>query len=257
MERDDSGARIIRGHGSVFGVFSEDLGGFREMIHEGAFDDVLADQSLDCVCLVNHDDNLLLGRNTSGTLKLGTDAKGLTYECTLPETSYANDLAVSMDRGDITQSSFAFTVDWTDSRTEDNPEGAYEERFVGGAWELHIFRVSGLYDVSPVTRPAYREADVRSAAAVIERAESRRTAIHEPNADVASTVAPITQSDFQAMVDTAMEHAERKVEQAEKHRENLNALQARQQADDRLTKDSQTLLNQTRLAAKPEHRRVA
>ena len=97
----------------------------------------------------------------------------MAYECTLPDTQAGRDLAVSLDRGDITQSSFAFTMDWSDERSEDNPEGAYGEEYRDGKWELHIYRVKELFDVSPVTYPAYKAADVRSAGQVIQRAKDR------------------------------------------------------------------------------------
>jgi HK97 family phage prohead protease len=69
MEEMEDGTRIIRGHGSVFNSLSEDLGGFREIIHTGAFDEALGKS--DIRCLINHDANLILGRNTSGTLEVG------------------------------------------------------------------------------------------------------------------------------------------------------------------------------------------
>lgn len=163
MEETEDGARVIRGHGSVFDSLSEDLGGFREIIHTGAFDDALANS--DIRCLINHDANLILGRNTSGTLEVGIDDEGLYYNCSLPDTTYARDLSVSLDRGDITQSSFAFTMDWEDDSTHE-----YEMR-EDGSWVLHIRKVQELFDVSPVTYPAYKAADVRTAADHLERAK--------------------------------------------------------------------------------------
>jgi HK97 family phage prohead protease len=164
MEEMEDGTRIIRGHGSVFNSLSEDLGGFREIIHTGAFDEALGKS--DIRCLINHDANLILGRNTSGTLEVGIDEAGLSYSCKLPDTSYARDLSVSLDRGDITQSSFAFTMDWErEGETYD-----YELR-EDGQWVLHIRQVEELFDVSPVTFPAYKAADVRTATDHLARAK--------------------------------------------------------------------------------------
>ena len=123
---------------------SEDLGGFREIIAPGAFDDVLEN---DVRALINHDGNLILARTTSGTLALSTDEKGLRYEFEIPESSYGKDLAVSMKRGDITQSSFAFTV----------ADDSWETR--DGMDVRTINKVKRLFDVSPVTYPAYPDAD--------------------------------------------------------------------------------------------------
>jgi HK97 family phage prohead protease len=134
----------VVGHASVYNTMSEDLGGFREIIAPGAFDDVLEN---DVRALINHDGNLILARTTSGTLALSTDEKGLRYEFEMPETSYGKDLAVSMKRGDITQSSFAFTV----------ADDSWETR--DGMDVRTINKVKRLFDVSPVTYPAYPDAD--------------------------------------------------------------------------------------------------
>ena len=120
------------------------MGGFKEIIAPGAFDDVLGD---DVRALINHDGNLILARTTSGTLQLSTDEMGLRYEFTIPETSYGKDLAVSMERGDITQSSFAFTV------SDDSWET------IDGEDVRTITKVARLFDVSPVTYPAYPDAN--------------------------------------------------------------------------------------------------
>ncbi len=134
----------VVGHASVYNTMSEDLGGFREIIAPGAFDNVLEN---DVRALINHDGNLILARTTSGTLALSTDEKGLRYEFEMPETSYGKDLAVSMKRGDITQSSFAFTV----------ADDSWETR--DGMDVRTINKVKRLFDVSPVTYPAYPDAD--------------------------------------------------------------------------------------------------
>ena len=81
--------------------------GYYEQIEKGAFDDVMND---DVRAYYNHDENYLLGRVSSGTLRIGTDKRGLYYEVDLPNTTYANDLVELMKRGDINQSSFAFLI---------------------------------------------------------------------------------------------------------------------------------------------------
>lgn len=138
---DDGQPVEIRGYGAVFNELSENLGGFREKIAPGAFDGVLSD---DVRGLINHDSNLILGRTAASTLRLSVDERGLRYEIDLPDTSYARDLGVSMQRGDISQSSFGFYVD-EDDWTEDD-----EGRVV-----RTIKKVRQLLDVSPVTYPAY------------------------------------------------------------------------------------------------------
>ena len=143
-EKREDGTTSITGHASVFNHLSEDLGGFREKIAPGAFSDVLDN---DVRALVNHDPNLLLARTTSGTLKLEETEDGLQYSFDVPNTTYGNDLVISMDRGDITQSSFAFTVE--DDSWETTKDGDVRT----------INKVKTLYDCSCVTYPAYPGAD--------------------------------------------------------------------------------------------------
>ena len=135
---------IVEGHAAVFGQLSEDLGGFQERILPGAFDTVLGN---DVRAFFNHDPNFILGRSSAGTLKLAVDKKGLKYSFDVPDTTAGRDLLVSMKRGDITQSSFAFTVEkdsWSEKR---------------GKEIRTIEKVSRLYDVSPVSIPAYPDAN--------------------------------------------------------------------------------------------------
>ncbi|HEY3984630.1 HK97 family phage prohead protease [Cedecea sp.] len=158
----DQPTRII-GYGSVFNSRSEPLWGFREIIKPGAFDDVLGD---DVRGLFNHDPNFILGRSTSGTLALSVDERGLQYNIIAPDTQTIRDLVIApMVRGDITQSSFAFQV-------ARDGEGWYEDE--EGIVIREISRFSRLYDVSPVTYPAYQEADsgVRSMKAWQEARDS-------------------------------------------------------------------------------------
>lgn len=149
------GKRKVRGYAAVFGADSDNLGTEKyrmiERIEPGAFDDVLAD---DVRALFNHDANLILARSKggTGTLSLGVDERGLWYEFEAPDTQAGRDLMVSLARGDVDQSSFAFTV---------RKEGQkWEEETRDGITTARrtITRVSRLYDVSPVTYPAYPDA---------------------------------------------------------------------------------------------------
>ena len=143
-EKRDDGSTTITGHAAVFNQMSSDLGGFREIIAPNAFENVLTD---DVRALVNHDPNLLLARTTSGTLNLSQTNEGLQYSFDVPDTTYGRDLIISMERGDITQSSFAFTIE------EDSWESTEDGEI------RTINKVKQLYDVSPVTYPAYPDAN--------------------------------------------------------------------------------------------------
>lgn len=153
--------RTVEGYASVFNSMSEDLGGFREIILPGAFSEVLDN---DVRALYNHDSNYLLARTTSGTLELKEDDKGLYYRFEMPNTSYGNDMLELFRRGDLSQSSFGFTVEKDSWRMEEGQHVRYIER------------VGSLFDVSPVVYPAYTAASsgLRSA---------------EPNGESAAEVA--------------------------------------------------------------------
>lgn len=144
---DESGAPKIRGHAAVFNSLSEDLGGFREQISPGAFGDAIGRD--DIRALFNHNPDFVLGRNKSGTLRLSEDRTGLAVEIDPPDTQVARDLAVSIERGDINQMSFGFRVDRDGQEFEDRE----------GQIIRTLTRVA-LFDVSPVTYPAYPATDV-------------------------------------------------------------------------------------------------
>jgi len=144
----DDESRTIVGHAAVFNKLSEDFGGFREMIMPGAFDDVLGD---DVRALVDHQSHMILGRTKSNTLRLFIDEEGLRYEVDVADTTAGNDLLVSVRRGDVDQSSFGFTIKTIEWDDDDGKRG----------FDLRkITKVKRLYDVSPVTFPAYPDASV-------------------------------------------------------------------------------------------------
>lgn len=149
----DGGSLVFRGHASVFGQLSHDLGGFRERVQRGAFRKVL-DANADVVALINHAPNLVLARTRSGTLQLREDPRGLHAWIDAADTTYARDLRVSVDRGDIDSMSFGFTVKH-DKWTQDTD----------GQVIRTITEIGELLDVSIVTFPAYPQTDVRSAVA--------------------------------------------------------------------------------------------
>ena len=138
----EDGERRIEGYAAVFEQESEDLGGWREVIMPGAFADAVSD---DVRALFNHDPSLILGRTVSGTLDLAEDERGLRYAIQPPDTRYAQDLLVSLERGDVDQSSFGFRV------IEDRWIQPTDER----PYPVRVLHKVTLFDVSPVTFPAY------------------------------------------------------------------------------------------------------
>jgi HK97 family phage prohead protease len=96
----------IKGYPILFNEFSKDLGGFIERI----LPDAVHYDPDGVRCDFNHDPNYILGRTTAGTLTLTTDERGVHIDADPPDTSWARDLKISMDRGDIDQGSFAFRI---------------------------------------------------------------------------------------------------------------------------------------------------
>ena len=139
-----------------------DLGYFIEIMEPGFFDDVM-DQ--DVRSLWNHDENYVLGRVSASTLEIKQDDKGL-YQVTYPPVveplaaQWAKDAMVSVKRGDVKEMSFAFTVK---SRWRGDP--ADGDEWIRRDGKTYRFLKKGgcreLFDVSPVTYPAYGETSVR------------------------------------------------------------------------------------------------
>lgn len=129
--------------------------GLRERIRRGAFSALLK-AGTDTRSLFNHDPDNVLGRTTAGTLKLHSSIKGLEFEIDPPDTQMARDLVKLIDRGDVTGSSFSFEIGeekWKHDGDDDTTDEIRE-----------ITKVSQLFDVGPVTFPAYEAtlADLRS-----------------------------------------------------------------------------------------------
>lgn len=135
----------IGGIAAVVNVVT-DMGWYEEMIAPGAFDEALA--TSDIRCLFNHEDELILGRQKSGTLNVFVNADGnLEYENLMDYQSPTHqDVGVAVKRGDISESSFQFVageVVWADS-----------EKY-GPMYKRTITKIKKLYDVAPVTFAAY------------------------------------------------------------------------------------------------------
>ncbi|MHA1569296.1 MAG: HK97 family phage prohead protease [Alphaproteobacteria bacterium] len=143
IDGSDSPGRI-HGHAAVFDSLSDDLGGFRERIAPGAFAATIAED--DIRALWNHDSNLVLGRNRAGTLTLKEDEQGLAFALDLPDTGGGRDAAETIVRGDVSGMSFGF-------QTLDD-----EWQFHDGE-HIRTLRAVRLFEVSPVTFPAYAATD--------------------------------------------------------------------------------------------------
>ncbi|GAA3301326.1 HK97 family phage prohead protease [Streptomyces cinereospinus] len=147
-----TGRLEFHGRSIVYNALSEDMGGWRERIMPGAATRTLAGDP-DVRFLINHDPNLLLARTASGTATLNeVPDEGVDVDARMADVSYARDLAVSLERGDINQMSFGFWI-------------------TADGWAGNVHEVFGVDldggDVSVVTYPAFSQtsAELRSAAA--------------------------------------------------------------------------------------------
>jgi HK97 family phage prohead protease len=140
--------RTVEGYAAKFNSDSEVFyNSWLERIAPGAFDNVMAD---DAVALFNHDPNFILARNKVN-MTLTQDETGLKYSFEAPNTTAGNDLLENLKNGNIRQSSFAFTV------AEEKWKHAEKK---GDLSVRTITKVERLYDVSPVTYPAYPDTTV-------------------------------------------------------------------------------------------------
>ena len=160
LRADDDGndTAEFHGHAAVFDKrtwIGPKRWGFWEAVAPGAFDKTLGEA--DVRFLVNHDPNLLLARNKSGTLTLSKDDDGLATEAQLDRRqSYTNDVVIALERGDISQMSFAFEV------VKDSWETLEDDT------ELRTLEEVRLWDVSVVTYPAYEDTDAGLRAVAFE-----------------------------------------------------------------------------------------
>lgn len=145
----------LRGYASVFNKRSVELWGFYEVVAPGAFAGSLAAGD-DVRALWNHDPNWILARSTNGSLRLKEDETGLLSEIDPLDTPINRGFVAAIERGDVTQMSFAFVATEAQWDIDENEQ-----------WVRTILRAK-LYDVSPVTYPAYPDTSIglRSAGAM-------------------------------------------------------------------------------------------
>ena len=144
---DEGNENRIVGYAAVFNSMSENLGGFREQIAQGAFASSLGEGS-DIRALWNHNSDFVIGRTTSGTLRLSEDEIGLRFEIDMPES--ARQQIEAIRRGDVTQMSFGFSVKPNGDRVEEDEDGML----------IRTLTDVKLMEVSPVAFPAYQATSV-------------------------------------------------------------------------------------------------
>ena len=145
----------IEGYAAIFDKRSVNLGGFAEIVRPGAFSRFLKNAP-DVRGLYNHNPDNLLGRTSNQTMRMSEDSKGLAYDIDLADTSCARDVYNLVDRGDVSGCSFSFTI--PDRQNGQRWEDSKDEQ--GNYMLLRELRDVDVYDVGPVTFPAYPDTNV-------------------------------------------------------------------------------------------------
>lgn len=158
---DTDGDLYLEGY---FAVFNEDYNvwnGATESIAPGAFDDSV---SGDVRALYNHNDDLILGRTSAGTLELKQDSRGLWGRIKMNRNdSDAMNAYARIQRGDITGCSFGFDIESESTDYRDD-----------GTVHWTINKVNPLYEVSPCVFPAYEQTNVSARGKQIETMQKRK-----------------------------------------------------------------------------------
>ncbi len=144
----DEESRKVEGYALLFNVPSDGLD-IEEIIEPRALDGVIEKSNV--FALLNHDERrgiLARSKKGDGTLSLTVDGKGLRYRFDAPRTALGDELLEYLRRGEVTESSFAFTV----------AEDVWEKK--GESWKRTIKKIDELYDVSPVYDAAYSQTTV-------------------------------------------------------------------------------------------------
>ena len=162
-------SRVVEGKPIVFGVRSVNLTPWSstrkvyEILEPGCISNELLQRS-DVILNINHSTKVtdVLGRcnNGNGTLELELRDMYVAAGCELPQTNTANDTLELIKRGDISGMSFAFEDDWEDTENGVSLECTNEVEDGKEVWLRHVKRITGLYDVSIVTYPAYEQTSV-------------------------------------------------------------------------------------------------
>jgi HK97 family phage prohead protease len=160
-----------------------------EILEPGCISNELLQRS-DVILNINHSNKVtdVLGRcnNGKGTLDLALRENFIEAECDLPKTNTANDTLELIKRGDISGMSFAFEDDLEDTENGVSYERTDEVEDGKEVWLRHVKRITGLYDVSIVTHPAYEQTSVgtREAGNEIDKAIDRQIEADNKQRDV-------------------------------------------------------------------------
>ena len=256
-------SREIEGRPIVFGVRSVNLTPWSstrkvyEVLEPGCISRELLQKS-DVVLNLNHNSDVVnvLGRYRNNpdkdTLSLELRGDGIDCRCDLPKTNNANDTLELIRRGDINGMSFAFEDDWEDSENGVSFEKTNDVEDGKEVWLRHVKRITGLYDVSIVTHPAYEQTTVgtREASDAIEKAIEDMMQ-RECGDDEAKKKA----EEEEAAKRAAEEEAKKKAEQEEAAKREAEAKAKEEQEARELEEQEQRFREQQAMRLRAQHRR--
>lgn len=171
QEENEPDVLRVNGHAAVFDQPADIAGIFREQIKRGAFARAIEERQ-DVALLLNHDPSTVMARVSNGTLRLAEDATGLYFEAELdPRDPDSQRTVNKIERGNISQMSFAF-------------QAHREEWDYDAVPPLRTIVDTDLFDVSPVTYPAYQQTDVHA------REIARRNGVPMPAAPDEALASP-------------------------------------------------------------------
>lgn len=158
---DDNDDLYVEGYFAVYGDIYNVWEGATESIAPGAFSESI---SGDVRALYNHDDSLILGRTSAGTLELKDDSHGLWGRIKINRNdSDAMNAYERIKRGDVTGCSFGFNIESEETEYRDD-----------GTVHWTITKVNPLYEVSPCVFPAYGATNVSARGAELDAMKKRK-----------------------------------------------------------------------------------
>ena len=258
-------SREIEGRPIVFGVRSVNLTPWSstrkvyEVLEPGCISRELLQKS-DVVLNLNHNSDVVnvLGRYRNNpdkdTLSLELRGDGIDCRCDLPKTNNANDTLELIRRGDINGMSFAFEDDWEDSENGVSFEKTNDVEDGKEVWLRHVKRITGLYDVSIVTHPAYEQTTVgtREASDAIEKAIEEQLKRECGDDDEAKKKA----EEEEAAKRAAEEEAKKKAEEEEAAKREAEAKAKEEQEARELEEQEQRFREQQAMRMRARARRL-
>lgn len=155
----EDGDLYLEGYFAVFNSETELWPGAYEEIDPEAFANTLGN---DIRALINHNTDMVLGRNKANTLELKTDSHGLWGRIKInPNDTDAMNTYERVKRGDISGNSFGFNI--LGEETEFRDDGTVK-------WRITDI---DLHEVSVVTFPAYEQTNIQARKKEVEQHKQR------------------------------------------------------------------------------------